>query len=186
MPSPLSLRPYSDQKSGPLPIFNGSRRRRNSDSLTTAGSSRKSRDSWLPSLRILSPSYHGRKRGPCLTLILYLLVIVCVCAFGRRYMSRQRTWPVIGPSSTLVFKRKDLQNIWLWEIASGHHPSRRKGALKDYAREPVTKITKRSANGLGTSHEYCQPRTPCRLEKPFSGCFREQHSTWAKVFRGTA
>jgi WD repeat and SOF domain-containing protein 1 len=42
----------------------------------------------------------------------------------KRFGSPQRKWPG-GDSPTLVFKREDLGRIWRWEIASGHHPSRR-------------------------------------------------------------
>ncbi|KAJ7714932.1 hypothetical protein B0H14DRAFT_3634291 [Mycena olivaceomarginata] len=41
-----------------------------------------------------------------------------------RFGSPQRKWPG-GEAPTLVFKREDLGKIWRWEIASGHHPTRR-------------------------------------------------------------
>ena len=56
----------------------------------------------------------------CMALILIVVVL-------RSQSSRQWTenWPPpIGDSSTLVFRREDLQRIWKWEVASGHFPSR--------------------------------------------------------------
>lgn len=69
-------------------------------------------------------SRFGRMRG---VLVLFLIFLGCcftVFAFVKRFGSPQRKWPG-GDSPTLVFKREDLGRIWRWEIASGHHPSRR-------------------------------------------------------------
>jgi WD repeat and SOF domain-containing protein 1 len=67
-----------------------------------------------------------RSRGPLLLCITCMALILTVMIL-RSQSSRQWTenWPPsIGESSTLVFRREDLQRIWKWEIASGHFPSR--------------------------------------------------------------
>jgi DDB1- and CUL4-associated factor 13 len=67
-----------------------------------------------------------RSRGPLLLCFACMALILTVIVL-RSQSSRQWTenWPpTIGDSSTLVFRREDLQRIWKWEVASGHFPSR--------------------------------------------------------------
>lgn len=67
-----------------------------------------------------------RSRGPLLLCVACMALILTVIVL-RSQSSRQWTenWPpTIGESSTLVFRREDLQRIWKWEVASGHFPSR--------------------------------------------------------------
>ncbi|TFK57046.1 hypothetical protein OE88DRAFT_88829 [Heliocybe sulcata] len=70
----------------------------------------------------------GRKRGPVILCLAILAIIYATFAFARRLGSQEKQWPTPfqGPTSTLIFKREDLQRIWEWEILSGHYPSSRK------------------------------------------------------------
>jgi WD repeat and SOF domain-containing protein 1 len=84
---------------------------------------------WIPNIR----GFHhaslvkfGRKRGSFLIALAYLLFVFFVFAVAHRFGSKKKTWPGV-PSTTLVFEKEDLQRIWEWEIASGHHPSIRPG-----------------------------------------------------------
>lgn len=56
----------------------------------------------------------GRRNGTLSLLALYLFILLGV------YTACQI---IFGPVPTLVFRRHDLQQIWQWEIASGHHPT---------------------------------------------------------------
>jgi hypothetical protein len=70
-----------------------------------------------------------RSRGPLLLCFACLALILTVIVL-RSQSTRQWTenWPPpLGESSTLVFRREDLQRIWKWEVASGHFPSRMTG-----------------------------------------------------------
>lgn len=69
----------------------------------------------------------GRKRGTLLLLLSFLGILMGTFALAKRYGTHEKQWPgpFTGDTRTLVFKREDLQRIWLWEIASGHYPSRR-------------------------------------------------------------
>ncbi|KZT30613.1 glycosyltransferase family 32 protein [Neolentinus lepideus HHB14362 ss-1] len=70
----------------------------------------------------------GRKRGPVLLCLAIFAMIYATFALAKRWGSHEKQWPTPfqGPTSTLVFKRDDLQWIWEWEILSGHYPSSRK------------------------------------------------------------
>ncbi|EGO05214.1 hypothetical protein SERLA73DRAFT_164766 [Serpula lacrymans var. lacrymans S7.3] len=69
----------------------------------------------------------GRKRGPLLLMALLLTAIVSIFVFARRFGTEEKQWTSnFGESSTLVFGRDDLQQIWKWEIESGHYPSNSK------------------------------------------------------------
>ncbi|KAG7098498.1 hypothetical protein E1B28_000442 [Marasmius oreades] len=84
---------------------------------------------WLPTpagLRHLFSPRFGRKRGSFLVFLAYLALIFTIFALASRFGSRHKTWHSITSVQTLVFRREDLQRIWHWEIASGHHPSRRR------------------------------------------------------------
>ncbi|KAG6877233.1 hypothetical protein C0992_010546 [Termitomyces sp. T32_za158] len=83
-------------------------------------------------LRILVPNvrpFQPRRspRRPLLVAAACLAVLLTFFLLPRTRDSRQwaDNWPASPPSeqSTLVFRRADLQRIWLWEIASGHYPS---------------------------------------------------------------
>ncbi|RDB19708.1 hypothetical protein Hypma_013161 [Hypsizygus marmoreus] len=69
-----------------------------------------------------------RSRGPLIVCFACMALFLTVMVVSRN-QGRSRQWaenwpPTTGESSTLVFKREDLQRIWKWEIASGHFPSR--------------------------------------------------------------
>ncbi|KAF9268835.1 hypothetical protein L218DRAFT_892383 [Marasmius fiardii PR-910] len=84
---------------------------------------------WLPTpagLRHLFSPRFGRKRGSFLVFLAYLALIFTIFAVASRFSTRNKTWHSITSVPTLVFRREDLQRIWHWEIASGHHPSRRR------------------------------------------------------------
>ncbi|THU89360.1 hypothetical protein K435DRAFT_729245 [Dendrothele bispora CBS 962.96] len=70
-------------------------------------------------------SRFGRKRGSFLVFLTYVAIIFTVFALAQRFGSRRRSWPGSTTSPTLVYRREDIQRIWGWEIASGHHPSTR-------------------------------------------------------------
>ncbi|KAF9496095.1 glycosyltransferase family 32 protein [Pleurotus eryngii] len=69
----------------------------------------------------------GRKRGTLVSCLALIFIILATFAFTKRFATKSKQWPTafVGPSSTLVFRRQDLQRIWQWEIASGHYPSRK-------------------------------------------------------------
>ncbi|KAJ4483748.1 glycosyltransferase family 32 protein, partial [Lentinula aciculospora] len=82
---------------------------------------------WIPNIRGLhraSLSRFGKKTGSFLIVLVYFLSIFSIFAVAHRFGSKKKTWPGV-PSTTLVFEKEDLQRIWEWEIASGHHPSTR-------------------------------------------------------------
>ncbi|KAF8153230.1 glycosyltransferase family 32 protein [Crassisporium funariophilum] len=66
-----------------------------------------------------------RKRGPIMVamacLAVFLTVVIVSKGMGRSDW-RDGNGSDDEPS-TLVFKRADLQQIWKWEVASGHYPS---------------------------------------------------------------
>lgn len=93
-------------------------------SVVIPGSRRKLR-LWIPNIRGLhraSLSRFGKKTGSLFIILVYLLFIFSVFAVAHRFGSKKKTWPGV-PSTTLVFEKEDLQRIWEWEIANGHHPS---------------------------------------------------------------
>lgn len=73
-----------------------------------------------------------RKRGPLLValacLAVFFTVLLVSKSFGRSDWGDQWQGGSTPEPPTLVFKRRDLQKIWKWEIASGHYPSRHAGA----------------------------------------------------------
>ncbi|KAK7057493.1 hypothetical protein R3P38DRAFT_2841286 [Favolaschia claudopus] len=81
----------------------------------------------LPNVKstyLATTSRFGRLRGALVLLLTFLGLCFTVFAFVKRFGSHHRKWPG-GGSPTLVFRREDLGKIWRWEVASGHHPSRR-------------------------------------------------------------
>ncbi len=74
-----------------------------------------------------SISRFGYKRGSFLLLLAFFSLVLTTWALAKRFGTEDKKWPApFMDPSTLVFKREDLQKIWLWEIESGHYPSRRK------------------------------------------------------------
>ncbi|KAJ7575568.1 snoRNA binding protein [Mycena floridula] len=94
-----------------------SRRRRNGP-LTGSTSTTIPR---LRSLYRVSALRYGRRRAFALILCLFIAVLLLLFMRSRRQSKQPEVY-----SSTLVYRKSDLQRIWHWEIASGHHPSRRK------------------------------------------------------------
>ncbi|KAJ7072606.1 hypothetical protein C8F01DRAFT_1216207 [Mycena amicta] len=107
----------------------------------------------LPNIRCPSPRRH-------------ILACFALFALGKRFASKHRSWPG-GAPPTLVFQRDSLGRIWLWEIASGHHPSYRAVpqslGLKTVVSNPAVpphpasvSRFKTSANGVGPKRMYAQ------------------------------
>ncbi|KAI0375296.1 hypothetical protein BV20DRAFT_960400 [Pilatotrama ljubarskyi] len=67
----------------------------------------------------------GRRRGPALLCFCCLALILTSLAFHSRFVSKRRSWPLVGGASTVVFGKEQLRKIWEWEILSGHYPSSR-------------------------------------------------------------
>ena len=74
-----------------------------------------------------------RKRGPLLVVVaclaVFLTVVIVTKGIGHSDWNNQWQGGPTGESSTLVFKREDLQRIWKWEINSGHYPSTQSSTL---------------------------------------------------------
>lgn len=87
-------------------------------------------------LHIWSRARFGMKR-PAYTIILLLALGLSVFALSKRFLTRSKQWPGSGPPSTLVFKESELRRIWMWEIDSGHYPSKRKSMHSLYTRVTV-------------------------------------------------
>jgi WD repeat and SOF domain-containing protein 1 len=76
----------------------------------------------FPQLRV--PRFR-RSRGPLLLCFACMALILTVVMLRANSQKWSENWPPsTGDSSTLVFRKEDLQRIWKWEIASGHFPSR--------------------------------------------------------------
>ncbi|KAJ6588431.1 glycosyltransferase family 32 protein [Mycena capillaripes] len=76
-------------------------------------------------LRVLFPSVRlRRQRGPLLVCFACMAVVLTVIVVSRGLGRTEWDPESSGEPSTLVFGREDLQQIWNWEIASGHFPSR--------------------------------------------------------------
>lgn len=113
---------------------------------------------WTPNIRGLhraSLTKFGKKSGSFLIVLVYALLIFSVFALSHRFVSKEKTWPGV-PSTTLVFDKEDLERIWRWEIASGHHPSTRLG--KPY-NVPLNSITNPSTVPYQYNLE-TQPKNP--------------------------
>lgn len=51
-----------------------------------------------------------------------------VFAVRLRYFTAEKVWPAplqFGRGQTLVFRTEDLANVWQWEVAAAHYPTRR-------------------------------------------------------------
>lgn len=69
----------------------------------------------------------GYRRGSLVLLLGFCSLVLAAWALAKRFGTEEKKWPApFMDPPTLVFKREDLQKIWLWEIESGHYPSRRK------------------------------------------------------------
>lgn len=65
-----------------------------------------------------------RRRGPIFLILAALALLFTLATLLRKRGSQN--WNVeegSGEPPTLVFRKKDLQQIWKWEIESGHYPS---------------------------------------------------------------
>ncbi|TFK29549.1 snoRNA binding protein [Coprinopsis marcescibilis] len=85
-----------------------------------------------------------RKRGSVFVGILCLSLFFAVLLMTRGMSGSdwKHEWQnTVGEPATLVFHRKDLQQIWKWEIDSGHYPSRasipRQIGMKETLYNPV-------------------------------------------------
>ncbi|KAF9450044.1 snoRNA binding protein [Macrolepiota fuliginosa MF-IS2] len=94
----------------------------------------------IPNLSFLFPSNRGaiiignpppgsrimlvkRRRTPLLLAFATLAIFLTLLTLFRHRGSQSWVEEGGGESPTLVFRRKDLQKIWEWEIESGHYPS---------------------------------------------------------------
>lgn len=75
---------------------------------------------WLLDFKHVNYGRRNRltRRQFLLRLLISLICFILALIFFLYYRSDKRT---------LVFGRENLQQIWKWEIASGHHPTRLKG-----------------------------------------------------------
>ena len=73
-------------------------------------------------LGLLSAMLVKRRRAPLLAVVA-LLALGSLLALLRNRGSKPWVADNTSEPPTLVFRRTDLQKIWLWEIASGHYPS---------------------------------------------------------------
>ncbi|KAI0343679.1 glycosyltransferase family 32 protein [Trametopsis cervina] len=81
----------------------------------------------LPRLHQSSVHRFGRRRGPAILTIGFVLLFYIVFALHRRFGTDDQSWPTPFPDpSTLVYRREDLQKIWEWEVSAGHYPSSRR------------------------------------------------------------
>jgi WD repeat and SOF domain-containing protein 1 len=65
-----------------------------------------------------------RRRGPIFLVLAAVALLFTLATLLRKRGSQN--WGVeqgSGEPPTLVFRKKDLQQIWEWEIESGHYPS---------------------------------------------------------------
>jgi WD repeat and SOF domain-containing protein 1 len=89
---------------------------------------------WVPNparIHQVSVARFGRKRGTLVLCFGVFLFVYVTFAVHKRFNSSTRQWPTFptGDPPTLVFTRADLQQIWRWEIDSGHYPSSQKSTL---------------------------------------------------------
>ncbi|KDR74917.1 hypothetical protein GALMADRAFT_70282 [Galerina marginata CBS 339.88] len=82
-----------------------------------------------------------RKRGPLLVglacLAVFFTVVLVTKSFGRSDWGDQWSSSSTTEPPTLVFKRRDLQRIWKWEVASGHYPSTQSIPMQIGLTEPI-------------------------------------------------
>ncbi|KAF9651821.1 hypothetical protein BDM02DRAFT_3109888 [Thelephora ganbajun] len=139
---------------------------------------------WVPNparIHQVSVARFGRKRGTLVLCFGVFLLVFATFAVHRRFNSSSRQWPTFptGDPPTLVFARADLQQMWKWEIDSGHYPSSqkipeaigfsstilnpalppRKAARLPPRLRPVSKSVT-STNGVGLRRVYLDIRSP--------------------------
>jgi DDB1- and CUL4-associated factor 13 len=96
----------------------------------------------LPLLNRFALSHFSRRRGTLVLLLTCVSIVFTIFAIAQRFRAREKQWaaPLFpGEPSTLVFGREDLQNIWRWEVQSGHYPSSRDSAF--FARTHIQALT---------------------------------------------
>lgn len=64
-----------------------------------------------------------RRRAPFLVALATLAIFFTFATLLRNRGSQNWVEEGSGEPPTLIFRRKDLQKIWEWEIESGHYPS---------------------------------------------------------------
>lgn len=69
-----------------------------------------------------------RRRAPIL-LVFATLAIILTFATLRNRGSQNWVDESSGEPPTLIFRKRDLQKIWQWEIESGHYPSHASSTL---------------------------------------------------------
>ncbi|KAI0053360.1 glycosyltransferase family 32 protein [Auriscalpium vulgare] len=82
----------------------------------------------LAAVHHMSVTHFGRRRGTLMLLVACVAAVVTVFSLAQRVRTSRKQWSAplfTGEPSTLVFEREDLQQVWQWEIASGHYPSSR-------------------------------------------------------------
>ncbi len=85
----------------------------------------------LPNISLfhrVSLSHPSRRRSTLVLLLACASTTFIIFAIAQRFRTEEKQWsaPLFqGEPPTLVFGREDLQNIWKWEVQSGHYPSRR-------------------------------------------------------------
>ena len=102
-----------------------------------------------------------RKRGPLLVavacLAVFLTVVIVSKGVGHSDWNNQWQGAPTGESSTLVFKREDLQRIWKWEIASGHFPSTQSSNVPFFSLFNHRRLITFSSSANWTERENTQP-----------------------------
>ena len=60
------------------------------------------------------------------TFVGSFLVLFLFISLLRPFLPSPRRLPFIGEADTLIFSDAEIEKVWLWEIASGRYPSKRK------------------------------------------------------------
>ena len=60
------------------------------------------------------------------TFVGVFLALFLFISFLRPFLPSPRRLPFIGEADTLIFSDAEIEKVWLWEIASGRYPSKRK------------------------------------------------------------
>ena len=60
------------------------------------------------------------------TFLGLFFVLFLFISFLRPFLPSPRRLPFIGEADTLIFSDAEIEKVWLWEIASGRYPSKRK------------------------------------------------------------
>ena len=109
-------------------------------------------------------SRFGRKRGSLFLCISILALIFTTFSLAQRFGSQDKQWPTFTRDPpTLVYRREDLQRIWLWEISSGHYPSRRKSRFHVIAPYLTLTVSHQYQNRYIYGHPQITPLYPPRV-----------------------